>query len=327
MLLRTSLAAAVLLQLSSSLVHAQQQEPPSVNILYSNELSVEIATEIAPFNTCFPSKAATNPYNFLTFTPYDATINFFTDNNCQTFAFGLNGHYSDHPGIKAGSFEWVGRSKDTLGLLAKAPFQSEKSSQPPSPPAPAPVPVPVPGKDEGEKNTGNDNSGGSKDKQDQGSGGKGDDSTTSTSGSSMFFGGLAGGAMFLSIGGLVFWKTRGKKKPMLDKGKGVLPYSRVADGREGERDEDILLPNRGRGGDDHGSFAIEDEDEDDDDEHDMDEHKDRLRLEHTLSHGSYSSSSSSGSGSRSIASGSGSGCGSTNHFHEHVGTKERYDGQ
>ncbi|KAG0041533.1 hypothetical protein BGZ89_007380, partial [Linnemannia elongata] len=81
----------------------------------------------------------------------------------------------------------------------------------------------------------------------------------SSSSSSTFFGGVVGSLVVLSVGGLIFWKTAGKKL-VEDKGKGVLPYNRVG----GHRDGDILLTNNSRGG--QNSFEIGDEDDEEDDD-------------------------------------------------------------
>ncbi|KAG0030775.1 hypothetical protein BGZ81_002187 [Podila clonocystis] len=279
-----SLAASLLFSsLSTSLLTlVQAQGTANVEVVYSTEANVEIATESAPYNTCFASRAAGNPYNYLTFAPYNATINFYTDANCQTFAFGLDGHYSDHPGAKAASFRWVGWSKDNLGLLIKAPFVVDPHALPPTPP-PVTEPdhkQPPPSPQPGNNNHGHDSD---EDKNDSGS----------TQASSMFFGAVAGIAMIVSIGGLVFWKTRGKKI-IVDKGKGVLPYSRVSNSRDGEGDADILLSNRGG----HNSFELEGEDDDDDEEEGLEKHKDRRGLHHMNSSGSGSGSSSNSGSSR-----------------------------
>ncbi|KAG0332886.1 hypothetical protein BG000_009653 [Podila horticola] len=300
-----SLAASLLFSsLSTSLLSlVQAQGTSNVEVVYSTEANVEIATESAPYNTCFASRAAGNPYNYLTFAPYNATINFYTDANCQTFAFGLDGHFSDHPGAKAGSFRWVGWSKDNLGLLIKAPFVVDPHALPPSPPPVAepdhkqpPPPPPQPG-----NNHGHDSD------EDEGDSG-------STRASSMFFGAVAGIAMIMSIGGLVFWKTRGKKI-IVDKGKGVLPYSRVSNSREGEGDADILLSNRAG----HNSFELEGDD-DDDEEEDLEKHKDRRGLHHMGSSGGGGSGSGSGSSSN-------GGSGRSSGTYGRVSNKEQYHGQ
>lgn len=293
-----SLAVSLLISsLSTSLLTLVQAQASTVEVVYSTEANVEIATESASYNTCFASRAAGDPYNYLTFAPYNATINFYTDANCQTFAFGLDGHYSDHPGAKAASFRWVGWSKDNLGELIKAPFVADPHAQPPNPPTPVPdnkqPPSPPP-------QPGNNNHGHDSDEDNDGSG--------STQASSMFYGALAGIAMMLSIGGLIFWKTRGKKV-IVDKGKGVLPYSRVSNSREGESDADILLSNRGG----HNSFELDGED-DDDEEEDLQKNKDRHGLHHMNSSGSGSSSSNSSS-SRSSGT------------YGRVNNKEQYQGQ
>ncbi|KAF9323052.1 hypothetical protein BGZ91_003867 [Linnemannia elongata] len=168
-----------------------------VSILYSDDRNIEIATEEVPFNTCFASEHAFLPYSYLTFAPKNSTINFYTDSNCETFTFGLDGYYGGYPGA-ARSFKWVGWDE------TKTPSDSSSSS-------------------------------------------------------STFFGGVVGSLVVLSVGGLIFWKTAGKKL-VEDKGKGVLPYNRVG----GHRDGDILLTNNGRGG--QNSFEIGDEDDEEDDD-------------------------------------------------------------
>ncbi|KAG0078746.1 hypothetical protein BGZ93_011110 [Podila epicladia] len=280
MLLPSLTASLLFSALSASLLTlVQAQGTFNVEVVYFTENNVEIATESAPYNTCFASRAAENPYNYLTFAPYDATINFYTDANCQTFAFALDGHYSDHPGAKAGSFRWAGWSKDNLGLLIKAPFVVDPHALPPTPP---PVSEPDNKQPPHPSQPANNNHGVDSDADPDDSG--------STRASSLFFGAIAGIAMIVSIGGLVFWKSRGKKITV-DKGKGVLPYSRVSNSRDGDGDADILLSNRGG----HNSFELEGED-DDDEEGDLEKHMNHRGLHHMDSSGSGSGS---GSGSSS----------------------------
>ncbi|KAG0335561.1 hypothetical protein BG004_008404 [Podila humilis] len=264
-LLLTSIA--LLTTAPNNAVHGQRQLqlPPDnlVQVMYFTEANVELATEAATFNTCFVSKAGLQPYNYVTFAPYTAAINFYTDAKCEEFAFGLDGHYSDHPGAKSGSFQWVGLSKENFGeLVQDAPFKLDASlvvSPPISPPntvSPVtPPPPPLPVKPPPEHDNGNEAI-----------------ESGSARTSSVFFGGLAGTAMLVSIGGLVYWKTRDKKSG-LDKGKNVLPYNRVDDhhhhhdGKErGDQDEEILLAPRHRI--DDGSFELEGDDDDDDDDED-----------------------------------------------------------
>ncbi|KAG0350546.1 hypothetical protein BG005_009909 [Podila minutissima] len=301
MMLPSLTASLMFSSLSTSfLTLVQAQGTSNVEVVYFTEANVEIATESAPYNTCFASRAAGNPYNYLTFAPYDATINFYNDANCQTFAFGLDGHYSDHPGAKAGSFRWAGWSKDSLGLLIKAPFVVDPYALPPIPP---PVSEPDSKQPPLRPQPGNNNHGVDSDEDQVDSG--------STRASSLFFGAVAGIAMIVSIGGLIFWKTRGKKI-IVDKGKGVLPYSRVSNSRDGEGDADILLSNRGG----HNSFELEGED-DDDEEEDLEKHKDRRGLHHMGSSGSGGGSGSSSNSGSSRNSGT----------YGRVNNKEQYHGQ
>src|SRR5690554_1823585 len=120
-------ATAIALMISS----AQAQEvpapevpfPDTVAILFYNDNNVETANEVARFNTCIASEKAFAKYSFLNFAPNNATINFYTDSNCQNFTFGLDGYYGGYPG-PARSFRWVGWSEDSLGeLFNKAEIQ------------------------------------------------------------------------------------------------------------------------------------------------------------------------------------------------------------
>ncbi|ORZ16114.1 hypothetical protein BCR41DRAFT_353539 [Lobosporangium transversale] len=249
----TALAA---LAISSAQVQDTPVAPPHntdyVDIVYLNDGNGPIGTEHVPFNTCFASELAFSKYSFLNFAPNNATINFYTDSNCQNFTFGLDGYYGGYPGA-ARSFKWVGWSTDSLGeIFNKAPIQGQGDAAtggnggtqaPPggvNPNGGTPPPAPAP-------NTGN------KDQTGDNNGTNNADDSTSGSSSSTFFGGVVGSVIVLSAGGIIFWKTAGKKL-VEDKGKGVLPYNRVG------RDGDILLTSNNRG---HGSFEIGDEDDDD----------------------------------------------------------------
>ncbi|KAI1318453.1 hypothetical protein EDD11_006537 [Mortierella claussenii] len=254
-------ATALALSLSSS---AQAQgtsinpQPPvitppqatdSVDIIYLNDGNGEIGAEHVPFNTCFSSELAFSKYSYLNFAPNNATINFYTDSNCGNFTFGLDGYYGGYPGA-ARSFKWVGWTMDSLGeFFNKSPIQGQGDAATGGAPQPAPgggvnpgaggkPEVPAP-----ELNTGNDQAGGNN-----------NSANSSTSSSSTFFGGVVGSLIVLSVGGVIFWKTAGKKL-VEDKGKGVLPYNRVG------RDGDILLTTNNRS---HNSFEIGDEEDEED---------------------------------------------------------------
>lgn len=226
------------------------QATDKVNILYSDDRNIEIATEEVPFNTCFASEHAFLPYSYLTFAPKNSTINFYTDSNCETFTFGLDGYYGGYPGA-ARSFKWVGWDEVNLGeYFNKGPISGQGDAATPgdnthtAPPGgqnpgttpPATNPDNAHATEPEAKNPDN-----------------------SSSSSSTFFGGVFGSLLVLSVGGFIFWKTAGKKL-VEDKGKGVLPYNRVG----GHRDGDILLTNSGRGG--QNSFEIGDEDDEEDDD-------------------------------------------------------------
>ncbi|KAF9906477.1 hypothetical protein EC991_000646 [Linnemannia zychae] len=227
---------------------APPQAGDKVSILYSNDGNGAIATEDVPFNTCFASEHAFQPYSYLTFAPKNSTINFYTDSNCQTFTFGLDGYYGGYPG-SARSFKWVGWDEDNLGeLFNKGPISGQGDAATPG----ETHTTPPGGVNPGTPSTANpDNSQGAQPETKPVDG--------SSSSSSTFFGGVVGSLLVLSVGGLIFWKTAGKKL-VEDKGKGVLPYSRS----NGGRDDHILLTNSGRNG--QNSFEIGDEDEDEDDE-------------------------------------------------------------
>lgn len=281
----TSAFLLLLLTLSSS-VHAQASGaganvPPlatdKVNLAYWNNANEEIATEFAPFNTCFVTESAdTLSYAYLTMVPKNATVNFYKDPECGgAFAFAMEGYYLGYPGT-ARSYRWVGWSEDAIGELhtaAPIPLMPGSNTPPPqqlpSPDTEQPKqgeptnPPPVKGGQEPDPKPGH--GGGTKDEE--------------HSYSSTFFGGVIGTLTVLSVGGVVFWRKVGKN--MMDddgKGKDVLPYNRVAGGGNdvsrstgnedeiGEGDEDILLTTKDRM--DHNSFALEDEDDEDEDEED-----------------------------------------------------------
>ncbi|KAG0248324.1 hypothetical protein BG011_000190 [Mortierella polycephala] len=244
-------ATAIALMISS----AQAQETPApevpfpdtVAILFYNDNNVETANEVASFNTCIASEKAFAKYSFLNFAPNNATINFYTDSNCQNFTFGLDGYYGGYPG-PARSFKWVGWSEDSLGeLFNKAEIQGPGAGGHGTTPPPPGGKNPSEGTDE-TLPPGPDNA-----DKDQNGGNNNDDGSKSSSSSSTFFGGVFGSMLVLGAGGFVFWKTAGKKM-VQDKGKGVLPYNRVG------RDGDILLTNNSRS---HNSFEIGDEDDED----------------------------------------------------------------
>lgn len=221
------------------------QATDKVSVVYSNDGNGVIATEEVPFNSCFASEQAFLAYSYMTFAPSNATINFYTDSNCDTFAFGLDGYYGGYPGA-ARSFKWVGWDMENLGeLFNKGPISGQGDAATPgddthtTPPGTAPSTANPDAAHSGEPET--------------------KTPEASTSSSSTFFGGVVGSLIVLSVGGVIFWKTAGKKL-VEDKGKGVLPYNRVGGGRDG----DILLTNSGRGG--QNSFEIGDEDDEEEDE-------------------------------------------------------------
>ncbi|KAF9320753.1 hypothetical protein BG003_004967 [Podila horticola] len=249
--LSASLLGTVALMISS--VHGQAAPvgtppPPlasdAVNVTYVNDGNGVIAYETVPFNTCFASENAFAKYSYINLAPGNATINFYKDSNCQVFTFGLDGYYGGYPG-PARSFRWVGWDMVHRGeFFNKDPIlgQGDASDGHEAPPTTgAPVtgglpPVPDASKEE------------------SGS------SSPSSSSSSTFFGGVFGSLVILSIGGVIFWKTAGKKMTQ-DKGKGVLPYNRVG----GQRDGDILLTTNNRS---HNSFEIGEEEDEEEDEND-----------------------------------------------------------
>ncbi|KAF9119628.1 hypothetical protein BGW39_000164 [Mortierella sp. 14UC] len=214
---------------------APPQTGDKVNILYSNDGNGEIATEEHAFL----------PYSYLTFAPKNSTINFYTDSNCETFTFGLDGYYGGYPG-SARSFKWVGWDEINLGeFFNKGPISGQGEAANPGEVHTTPPGGVNPGTPS-TTNPGNAQSGQPETKPADGS-----------SSSSTFFGGVVGSLIVLSVGGLIFWKTAGKKL-IEDKGKGVLPYNRS----NGGRDDHILLTNSGRNG--QNSFEIGDEDDDED---------------------------------------------------------------
>ncbi|KAG0202189.1 hypothetical protein BGX28_005211 [Mortierella sp. GBA30] len=257
----TSLLGVASLALIISSAQAQVLPPTAndkINVTYVNDGNGVIATEEVPFNTCFASETAFTKYSYVNFAPNNATINFYKDSNCKTFAFGLDGYYGGYPG-PARSYRWVGWSMDSLGVLFnKNPIQGQGDAAGGDP---ATVPggkIPDGGNNTPATPPPTPNTGDNTNK-DQTGGNTADESTsgsTKTSSSSTFFGGVVGSLVVLSVGGVIFWKTAGKKL-IEDKGKGVLPYNRVG------RDGDILLTNSNRG---HNSFEIGDEDDDEDED-------------------------------------------------------------
>ncbi|KAF9326696.1 hypothetical protein BG006_009898 [Podila minutissima] len=260
--LSASLLGTVALMISS--VHGQDAPvnapvavpPPlatdSVKVTYANDGNGVIAEETVPFNTCFASETAFAKYSYINLTPGNATMNFYKDSNCQEFTFGLDGYYGGYPG-PARSFRWVGWDVAHRGdLFNKDPIlgQGDASNghvDPPTTGAPVTGGKAVPDASK-------------------------EESGSSSSSTSTFFGGVFGSLVILSIGGVIFWKTAGKKMTQ-DKGKGVLPYNRVG----GQRDGDILLTTNNRS---HNSFEIgeeEDEEEDEDNRRQRAGHQQRYR--------------------------------------------------
>lgn len=239
------------------------QPGQTVNVLYSNSANDDTGSDDAPFNACFASEAAFKPYVYLTFGPKNATINFYKDSNCQDFTFGLDGYYGGYPG-QARSFRWVGWSEDTLGDLFLKPIvgQGEAAIHPGGPPtAPTTPPPPTEG-------GGHPNNPPTTTTPDQETGGSDNSTNPKYKRTPTFFGVIFLGMAVLSIGGLIYWRTSGKKET-LDKGKGLLPsYGRGATRDEEDEDNDILLTthNRSHLNNDEISFSIGDgEDSDDDD--------------------------------------------------------------
>ncbi|KAG0270889.1 hypothetical protein BGZ95_001388 [Linnemannia exigua] len=269
-------AATLLACTSTTSAQAGPRPPPTtgqaVNIMYSNAGNDELGSDDAPFNSCFASENAFAPFAYLTFAPKNATINFYKDPNCQDFTFGLYGYYGGYPG-QARSFRWVGWTEDTLGELVQKPIpgQGEAAIHPggPAPVTPPPSPVPP---TEGGGHPSNPPPTTAPDQQ-TGGGGNGTNYKTSPN----FIGGVFGSLVVLSIGGLIFWKTTSKKK--VDKGKGLLPYSR---GATQEDDNDILLTthNRSHHNNDETSFSIGDDDDEDSDDDEEDRRHVRRQSNH-----------------------------------------------
>ncbi|KAG0294259.1 hypothetical protein BGZ98_001835 [Dissophora globulifera] len=255
----TSLLGTTAVALLATVAQAQEVPPAGlappvagdkVNITYLNDGNGEIAQEEVPFNVCFASEHAFAPYSYINLAPNNATINFYQDSNCQTFSFGLDGYYGGYPG-PARSFKWVGWSMDSLGeLFNKAPIQGQGDAATGGETAPPP----------GSANPGTTSPPVTDANKDQ-TGGTTTEGSQTKSSSSTFFGGIFGSLVVLSVGGVIFWKTAGKKL-VEDKGKGVLPYNRV-----GARDGDILLTTNSRS---HNSFEIGDEDDEEDDDEEED---------------------------------------------------------
>ncbi|KAF9082935.1 hypothetical protein BGX23_011944 [Mortierella sp. AD031] len=254
----TSLLGASALVMFIATTQAQGADPVSVppplasdkvSILFYNDNNTNIATDESTFNTCFASENTFSRYSYLNFAPKNSTINFYTDSSCDTFAFGLDGYYGGHPGA-ARSFKWVGWDEENLGeFFNKEPISGQGDAANPGDSHTAPSGGQNPGTPPGIATPDTAHLGQPESKTPE--------SSTSSS-SSTFFGGVVGSMVVLSVGGLIFWKTAGKKL-VEDKGKGVLPYNRVGGGRDG----DILLTNS-RGG--HNSFEIGDEDDEEEDE-------------------------------------------------------------
>ncbi|KAF9386541.1 hypothetical protein CPC16_007486 [Podila verticillata] len=218
------------------------QATSTFNVIYLNDGNGEIASETVPFNTCYASENAFAKYSYINLVPGNATVNFYKDSNCQVFSFGLDGYYGGYPG-PARSFRWVGWDMVHRGdLFNKDPIlgQGDASNGQVEPPTTG---APITGGQPVLPEAGKDESG-----------------SSSSSSSSTFFGGVFGSLVILSIGGVIFWKTAGKKMTQ-DKGKGVLPYNRVG----AQRDGDILLTTNNRS---HNSFEIGDEEEEEEEEDD-----------------------------------------------------------
>ncbi|KAF9351668.1 hypothetical protein BGX26_010363 [Mortierella sp. AD094] len=263
MRISTSLLGASAVALIISCTQAQEAPvavpPPktgdNVTLIYTNDGNGVIASEVVPFNVCYSSEQAFAKYSYLNIAPNNATINFYTDSNCHDFTFGLDGYYGGYPG-PARSYKWVGWSMDSLGeFFNKEPIQGQGDAttggnNPDAPPGgknPGSGTTPPPPTNQPETNielSGED---------EKATPEKTTPEDTKTS-SSTFFGGVVGSLIVLSVGGIIFWKTAGKKL-VADKGKGVLPYNRVG------RDGDILLTNNSRS---HNSFEIGDEDDEED---------------------------------------------------------------
>ncbi|KAF9577128.1 hypothetical protein BGW38_007860, partial [Lunasporangiospora selenospora] len=211
------------------------QPGAKMNVTYSNDNNVETAAEEITFNTCFPSENAFTKYSYINFRPNNATINFYADPNCNTFAFGLDGYYGGYPGT-ARSFKWVGWSKETLGDLVKEPFQLQGDAPDGNTTPPAGGKNPNDGATGNPPPTGNDNN-----------------KDTASSSSRSYMGSVFGFGLVAAVGGVLFWR---RSKRAQDKGKGVLPYNRVGG------DGDILLTNN-RG---HNSFELGDEDDEEEED-------------------------------------------------------------
>ncbi|KAG0227582.1 hypothetical protein B0O80DRAFT_454190 [Mortierella sp. GBAus27b] len=233
------LGASAALALMIVSTHGQEIAPPNagdtMKVIYLDDLNQEIATDTAPFNDCFASEQAFAEYSYLNIVPNNATVNFYSDSNCQDFTFGLDGYYGGYPG-PARSFRWVGWTLDYLGeFIVDQPIQGQgeaaRKEEGAHTPADGSHPGYLPDNDT-EPST-----------------------SKSSSSSSTFFGGVVGSMVVLSVGGVVFWKVAGKKLVEDKKGKGVLPYNRAG------RDGDILLTTNERG---HNSFELGDDDDDDD---------------------------------------------------------------
>ncbi|KAF9434145.1 hypothetical protein BGZ76_008504 [Entomortierella beljakovae] len=255
MRLSASIFGASALALIISCTNAQEAIPApppktgdNITIIYANDGNGEIASENVYFNTCFASEQAFAKYSYMNIVPNNATVNFYTDSNCRDFTFGLDGYYGGYPG-PARSFKWVGWSMEYLGeLFDEKPIQGQGDAANGG----ADTGGQVPG-----GGTTTPPATGNKDESNNAGDSTGDTSKTS---SSTFFGGVIGSLIVLTVGGVIFWKTAGKKL-IADKGKGVLPYNRVG------RDGDILLTTNNRS---HNSFEIGD---DDDEEDEVDNHR------------------------------------------------------
>lgn len=220
--------------------------------MYSTPNHQEIASEDVHFNACFTSSHAPVNYAYISFAPKNATINFYSDPACKEFTFGLNGFFGQFPG-PASSYKWVGWTEDAIGFLQdKTPFQGQGDA------APGAVVKPPGGQNPGGGGGGDPSTHPTPGPDNSKGGDKNEDSRSPIS--SIFFGSVFGSLIVMFIGGVVFWKTVGKKMVEDTKGKSVLPYNRVVD-NSGDQDEDILLRTKNRM--DH--FELVNEDDDDDD--------------------------------------------------------------
>ncbi|ORZ16172.1 hypothetical protein BCR41DRAFT_353628 [Lobosporangium transversale] len=258
----TTVVVMALVALSCNIFKVEAQDssladrsPPAmgqlVNIMYSRSETEELGTVDAQFNTCFRLEGANRApadYAYLTFAPKNATINFYTDGNCQDFTYGLYGYYIGNPG-PAMSFRWVGWTEDAVGVLVeKEPIHGQgDAAHGGGVPSTGNTPHP-----DGNDNNNHSNNGG------------GEKSYLST-----FFGAIVGSLITLLVGGIIFWST--VQKGVDDsKFKRFIPsptrFKRASPGGRGEdnvgdRDDDILLATKNR---DENAFELIGDDDDED---------------------------------------------------------------